>query len=64
MKMIVLIVFMGSLWLGYKWGWVAAHITVARECEKLGGFYVNNKTYKCTEVKEELENEKAKKQAP
>ena len=28
-------------------GWVYAHETVARECEKLGSFYVNDAVYEC-----------------
>lgn len=32
-------------------GWDCAHSTVAKECERLGGFYVGKKIYKCVEVK-------------
>lgn len=28
-------------------GWRAAHITVAAECERLDGFFVGKKTFKC-----------------
>ena len=28
-------------------GWVAAHSTVAYECERLGGFYVGKTVYEC-----------------
>ena len=28
-------------------GWAAAHDAVARECDRLGGFYVGAATYKC-----------------
>lgn len=28
-------------------GWVFAHQTVAKECERLGAFYVGDKTYEC-----------------
>ena len=28
-------------------GWVMAHIAVAQECEKLGGFYVGTNVYEC-----------------
>lgn len=28
-------------------GWVYAHQTVAKECERLGAFYVGDKTYEC-----------------
>jgi hypothetical protein len=27
--------------------WAAAHGTVAKECEKLGAFYVGDKVYQC-----------------
>ena len=27
--------------------WEAAHSTVAKECDKLGAFYVGQKTYEC-----------------
>ena len=38
-----------ALWAAYKAGWVDAHITVAKECERLGAFYVNRSTFKCGE---------------
>ncbi len=31
-------------------GYKDAHLTIALEIKRLGGFYVNDKTYKCTEV--------------
>ena len=31
-------------------GWVYAHQVVAKECERLGGFYVGKKVFKCVEV--------------
>lgn len=34
----------------YRLGWVAAHKTVAVECERLGGFYVNDKVFKCYQI--------------
>lgn len=33
--------------LAYYFGWVHAHLTVAQECERLGGFFVGNTTYHC-----------------
>lgn len=36
--------------LGYIFGWTGAHRTVATECERLGGFYVGSKVYKCSAV--------------
>lgn len=32
-------------------GWRTAHVTVAAECERLGGFFVDQKVFKCVEVK-------------
>lgn len=32
---------------GFSLGRQAAHDTIARECERLGGFYVGSKTYVC-----------------
>lgn len=44
------IVFALACWLG---GWRYAHITIATECERLGGFFVDSKTYRCVEIQEE-----------
>ena len=33
---------------GWLLGYVMAHSEVARECERLGGFYVGTKTYTCS----------------
>lgn len=38
---------------GHYNGWIVAHATIAKECERLGGFYVGKKTYKCVEAKEQ-----------
>lgn len=40
---ICMIVTVGSFFIG----WVIAHSTVARECERLNGFYVGNEVYEC-----------------
>lgn len=34
----------------YRLGWESAHKTVADECERLGGFYVGDKIFKCFQV--------------
>lgn len=34
----------------YRFGYEVAHSTIAIECERLGSFYVGNKTYKCIEI--------------
>lgn len=32
-------------------GWVLAHQTVSTECQRLGAFYVGDKTFECKEKK-------------
>lgn len=44
--------------LGWGIGWYLAHATIAKECERLGGFYVDNKTYKCTEIIKEKKDDR------
>jgi hypothetical protein len=41
-----------SLMAMYFLGWAVAHNTVAKECERLGAFYVGTKTYKCIAIEE------------
>ncbi len=36
----------------YKAGWVNAHKTVAKECKRLGKFYVGKEVFQCTQVEE------------
>jgi len=36
---------------GHSFGWSGAHSTVATECERLGAFYVGQKTFECKERK-------------
>lgn len=42
---------MGKILLEFIIGWALCsrytHIMIATECERLGGFFVNSKTYKC-----------------
>ncbi len=40
------------LMLGVLIGWVWAHNTVAKECERLGKFYVGKKTFECVRISE------------
>ena len=49
----ILCVFFVGFMVGRSDGWVAAHKEVARECERLGSFYVGKKTFKCVEVQDE-----------
>ena len=45
---------MGKVLIGFLIGWVVrsryTHIMIASECEKLGGFFVGSKTYKCVVI--------------
>jgi uncharacterized membrane protein YccF (DUF307 family) len=45
-----LIMWLLALLVGWWLGWAHAHSTVAKECRRLGGFYVNGSTFKCIEV--------------
>jgi TM2 domain-containing membrane protein YozV len=40
-------------WAAILIGWVVAHNTVAKECKKLGSFYVGNTVYECKVKTEE-----------
>ncbi len=41
-----------GLLIGLFLGWVNAHSTIATECRRLGGFYVDRSTFKCIEIQE------------
>lgn len=45
------------LLLGWGLGWIHAHYTVARECERLGSFYVGSNVYHCTKVEKSAQGE-------
>ncbi|MCD6006884.1 hypothetical protein [Halomonas sp. IOP_31] len=51
MKWMFLLVGIG---IGLTWGWIAAHHTVASECERLGGFFVGKKTFQCQQVQSKV----------
>lgn len=42
-----------GLYIGYTWAWQSAHGTVARECSRLGGFYVADQTFTCSAREEQ-----------
>lgn len=42
----------GLIWIGWMLGWHHAHLTVADECRKLGGFYVGRSVFKCVETED------------
>ena len=35
---------------GVALGWAWAHTTIASECDRLGGFYVGERVYKCERI--------------
>lgn len=37
-----------AYFIGFALGRQAAHTTIADECDKLGGFYVGKRVYKCS----------------
>ncbi len=39
-----------ALYVGYLFGWRHAHVTIATECQRLGGFYWGTTVFKCSEV--------------
>lgn len=41
-----------SAWIGHTIGWRTAHITVAKECERLGKFFVGKTVYECTTIRQ------------
>lgn len=45
------------LLVGWLFGWIHAHNTVASECEKLGSFYVGSNVYHCTKVEKSAQGE-------
>lgn len=38
-------------WIGHTIGWRTAHITVAKECERLGKFFVGKTVYECVAIR-------------
>jgi len=39
-----------TLLCGFAFGWIIAHNEVAKECDKLGKFYVGDTVYECKSV--------------
>lgn len=54
--MIAMIMIGMAIVVAYYLGFAVAHHTIAMECERLGGFFVGKKVYKCVGV----ENSKTK----
>ena len=48
--MIKLFAVIGLLAVGFYFGWLAAHVMVATECKRLGGFFVGSEVYQCHQV--------------
>lgn len=51
---------MGKFLLGFFIAWLLCHrythIMIAAECERLGGFFVDGKTYKCVAIESSVTN--------
>lgn len=47
----VVLALLTGLIVGHGIGWRLAHITVAEECRRLGGFFVGKSVFRCTEEK-------------
>ena len=45
--LITLFALLVGLFTGYRWGAQDTHVAIARECERLGGFYVGDKVFEC-----------------
>lgn len=48
--MIEAVLIVSAMLAAYWFGWVMAHSVVAKECERLGGFYVGTKVFHCSEI--------------
>lgn len=49
----VLLIVIVAFLMGKSYGWREAHHTVARECERLGKFYVGKTVYECKAIEED-----------
>ena len=49
--------FLIGLGIGLWNGWGSAHLAVAAECRRLGGFFVGKTVFKCVEVIEQKTDE-------
>jgi hypothetical protein len=47
--MIAVLMLVAGLIIGSFSGWVIAHNTVSHECDRLGAFYVGDKTFWCVQ---------------
>lgn len=52
------ILLMITLFIAYRLGYEVAHRVVAAECDRLGGFFVGDRTFKFTETKMENQHKK------
>lgn len=57
-KVKVLIGLLIGLIAGWWLGWGHAHAVVAAECERLGGFFVGNKVFRCVETSGQVFDDK------
>jgi len=47
-----------AIMVAYYLGYAVAHHTIALECERLGGFFVGKKVYKCMVIENDKVGEK------
>lgn len=47
-----ILIFLVAFFIGKAVGYRHAHIVIGLECERLGGFFINNKVYECKLVRE------------
>ena len=45
-----LLALLGLIWIGWLIDWWHAHAALAAECERLGGFFVGKRVFKCMEI--------------
>lgn len=46
-----------AVFLGYVAGWLDAHANVARECRRLGSFYVGKTTFRCVAIEDRADDD-------
>lgn len=40
----------GLIAIGFYLGWAVAHMTIATECKRLGGFFVGKEIFHCRQI--------------
>ena len=50
--MMIFLTIVVSIFVGYHIGYQQAHVMVAKECERLGSFFVGKKVYQCVKIRQ------------